>query len=102
MAPPAQAVVMRNRVRGAAEDVGPDPDDITCAYNVEVGIGESPPSPDSMAVCGSPRAVAEQLASFVDLGFTTLNLKPFGPDRGEHLERLAADVLPVLRSQTAT
>ncbi|MDQ3782282.1 MAG: LLM class flavin-dependent oxidoreductase, partial [Actinomycetota bacterium] len=96
MAPPERAVVMRGRVRAAAEDVGRDPDDLTCAYNVEVRVGEPPPSPDSTAVWGSSPAVAEQLASFVELGFTTLNLKPVGPDRAEQLDLLAAEVLPLL------
>ncbi|MBA2336335.1 MAG: LLM class flavin-dependent oxidoreductase [Acidimicrobiia bacterium] len=101
MAPPAPAEVMRRRVRAAAEEAGRDPDDITYAYNVEVRAGEQRPSPDSTAVWGSSRAVAEQLASFVGLGFTTLNLKPVGADRGEQLELLATEVLPVLRPDAA-
>jgi len=41
---------------------------------------------------------AEQLAGFLDLGFSTLNLMPQGPDIADQTEILATEVIPALRS----
>jgi alkanesulfonate monooxygenase SsuD/methylene tetrahydromethanopterin reductase-like flavin-dependent oxidoreductase (luciferase family) len=88
---------MRARVLGAARDAGRDPATLTCAYNVAVRIdGDAEYAAD--VVTGSAEAVTEQLAEFVGLGFTTLNLMPQGPDLAEQAEILAAEVIPALRS----
>jgi hypothetical protein len=52
-------------------------------------------------VSGSADAVAERLLDFVKLGFSALNLMPAGPGVGEQAERLAREVLPVLRAATS-
>jgi probable F420-dependent oxidoreductase len=86
---------MRDRVAAAAERAGRDPDDITRALNVEVRVGAGRPG----VVCGEPERIAEQLRALTGLGFTVLNLKPSGPGRQEQVERLALEVLPLLRDR---
>ncbi|MEU7893285.1 LLM class flavin-dependent oxidoreductase [Nonomuraea sp. NPDC049152] len=90
-APPEQAVVMREKVLAAAEKAGrPAP---TCAYHVVVHVGEDLGRPGM--VSGHPEAVAERLAGFVAMGFTTLSLAPAGP--GDQAGRLASEVIPLVR-----
>jgi probable F420-dependent oxidoreductase len=95
-APPDEVTVLRQRVLEAAEAAGRDPAEITCAYNLEVRIGE-PTGTDPSVVSGSPDAVAERLAGFVELGFSTLNFMPSGPGLDEQVERLATEVIPAVR-----
>ena len=87
---------MRERVMAAARAAGRDPAEITCAYNVGVRVDERAAAGPSV-VSGPADAVAEQLAGFAGLGFSALNLLPRGPDVGEQLERLAAEVIPAVR-----
>jgi alkanesulfonate monooxygenase SsuD/methylene tetrahydromethanopterin reductase-like flavin-dependent oxidoreductase (luciferase family) len=95
-APVDDVIAMRSRVLDAASAAGRDPADITCAYNVALTVGpDIAPDPDS--VSGSVAAVTEQLAGFIDLGFSTINLMPRGPDVAGQTELLAAEVLPALR-----
>jgi alkanesulfonate monooxygenase SsuD/methylene tetrahydromethanopterin reductase-like flavin-dependent oxidoreductase (luciferase family) len=87
---------MRDRVRKSAEDAGRDPDDITCAYNVGVRVDERAERSERV-VTGGVDEVVERLAGFVRMGVTFLNLWPAGgPDLRE---RLAEEVVPVLRGQ---
>jgi alkanesulfonate monooxygenase SsuD/methylene tetrahydromethanopterin reductase-like flavin-dependent oxidoreductase (luciferase family) len=81
---------MRDRIAAAAAAAGRSMDDITCALNVEVRVGEARPG----VVGGTPEQVAERLRELIGLGFTVLNLKPSGPGREEQVERLAREVLP--------
>ena len=67
-APLDEIVEMRERVFASARDVGRDPSEITCAYNLDVMVDESV-RPTPVLVAGSPEMVAEQIATFVDLGF---------------------------------
>jgi alkanesulfonate monooxygenase SsuD/methylene tetrahydromethanopterin reductase-like flavin-dependent oxidoreductase (luciferase family) len=94
-APPDRVVPMRDRVLTAARDAGRDPDDITCAYHIQVRIGSGE---EPGMVVGEPDQIAEELAGFVRLRFTALSLVPVGPDPLEQVERLAAEVLPAVRS----
>jgi probable F420-dependent oxidoreductase len=94
-AAPDEAKSMRERVLRAAEDAGRDPAEITCAYNVPVRV-DGPLSPDTLT--GPPAAIAERLAGFAELGFTSFNLMPAGPEPRRQVERLAAEVLPALRA----
>ena len=49
-----------------------------------------PPSKQPAGVvAGSPEEVAEQLLSFIGLGFTAMNFSPTGPGTDEQIERLA-------------
>ena len=95
-APPDEVKVMRERVLEAARAAGRDPAEITCAYNVGVRIDEQAGT-DPSVVSGPPEAVAEQLAGFVKLGFSTLNFMPNGGGTRGQVERLAAEVLPAVR-----
>jgi alkanesulfonate monooxygenase SsuD/methylene tetrahydromethanopterin reductase-like flavin-dependent oxidoreductase (luciferase family) len=95
LAPPERIPAMRERLLAGAKAAGRDPAEITWVYNVEVRVDERA-EPRPGVVTGPPAAVAEQLAGFLPLGFTALNLKPFGPDRGEQVGRLASEVIPAL------
>ncbi|GAA1500970.1 hypothetical protein GCM10009827_008560 [Dactylosporangium maewongense] len=83
---------MRDRVATAAAAAGRSMDDITCAPNVEVRVGDVRPG----VISGSPDQVAERLRALTGMGFTVLNLKPSGPGRDEQVERLAREVLPAV------
>jgi alkanesulfonate monooxygenase SsuD/methylene tetrahydromethanopterin reductase-like flavin-dependent oxidoreductase (luciferase family) len=97
LAPPDQAVVMRDRILSAARVAGRDPREITCAYNLEIRVDDAP-SRDPAVVAGPPDAVAERLLGFVRLGFTAMNFHLVGPGTQEQLERLAGEVLPAIRA----
>jgi alkanesulfonate monooxygenase SsuD/methylene tetrahydromethanopterin reductase-like flavin-dependent oxidoreductase (luciferase family) len=94
--PMDEVIVMRTRVLDAARDAGRDPAQLTCAYNVSVRIDPTAEA-DPDIVTGSVDSVVEQLAGFIDLGFSTLNLMPRGPDIAEQTEVLATKVIPALR-----
>ena len=93
-APPEMAAEMLDIVRRGAEEAGRDPDSIECAYNVSVWVDERG-QPNPRLVTGGPERVAERLAEFVRLGFGTLVFWARGGD--EHRERLAREVLPLVR-----
>jgi probable F420-dependent oxidoreductase len=95
--PMDEVIAMRTRVLDAARDAGRDPAELTCAYNVTVRI-DPKAAAEPGEVTGSIDAVVDQLAGFIDLGFTTLNLMPNGPDLAAQTELLAAKVLPALRT----
>jgi alkanesulfonate monooxygenase SsuD/methylene tetrahydromethanopterin reductase-like flavin-dependent oxidoreductase (luciferase family) len=95
-APPDQVVDMRDRVLAAAEKAGRDPGEITCAYNVEVRVGE--PDGEAAVISGQPDQIAERLVEFVGHGFTALNFMLAGPDPDEQVELLATDVVPAVRA----
>jgi probable F420-dependent oxidoreductase len=96
-AAPEEIPAMRDRILAAARDAGRDPAEITCAYNLAVHVDDhARPQPDT--VTGPPDVVAEQLVSFLKLGFTALNFIPTGPDAAEQARRLAREVLPAVRA----
>ena len=98
-APPEVAGPKMERIKRAAEKAGRDPDSLVYAYNVGVRVDEqATPRPGRM-VSGGPNEVAETLAGFIRLGFTALNLWPVGGGAEQH-ERLAREVVPVLRATT--
>jgi alkanesulfonate monooxygenase SsuD/methylene tetrahydromethanopterin reductase-like flavin-dependent oxidoreductase (luciferase family) len=96
LAPPERAVAMRDRVFAAARAAGRDPAEITCVYNMDVRVDERSASTSSL-VAGSPAAIAERLRGFADLGFTAMNFVPVGPAIDEQVERLATEVIPLVR-----
>lgn len=89
---------MRDQVLAGARAAGREPEELTCALNVEVLVADRPPADASAAIAGPPAAVAEQLAKYLSLGFTAVNVKPSGPDRAGQVERLAQEVIPALRT----
>lgn len=98
-APPDVVVVMRDKVRAAAQTAGRDPDAITCAYNVPVRVDDRAgrTGGEAAIVTGPPDVIAERLLGFVGLGFNAFNLMPMGPGLDDQVERLAAEVLPAVR-----
>ncbi len=99
-APPEQATAMRGRVRRAAQEAGRDADAVTCAYHVELHLGE-PANSEPGVIAGSAAEVAKQLTEFVELGFTTLSFALNGPDPADQARRLAHDVIPAVRAGAA-
>jgi hypothetical protein len=83
-------------VKESAERAGRDPDALTYAYNVSVRVGGGPPPDPDRMVAGEPGAIAERLAGLASDGFTFFNVWLSG-DRSVQRERLANDVLPVVR-----
>lgn len=92
-APPEQAAAMRERVLSHGRAV-------ECVYNVSFHIGGR--ADEGSVVAGSAQEVTDRLAGFVGLGFTSMNFTPVGPNSREQSERLATDVLPVLRAAAAS
>ncbi|MEV4113563.1 LLM class flavin-dependent oxidoreductase [Nonomuraea sp. NPDC049695] len=88
-APPEQAAAMRERMLSHGRAV-------ECVYNVPFRIGEG--ADGDAVVAGSPQEITDRLAGFARLGFTSMNFMPVGPDPREQSERLATEVLPVLRA----
>jgi alkanesulfonate monooxygenase SsuD/methylene tetrahydromethanopterin reductase-like flavin-dependent oxidoreductase (luciferase family) len=96
MAPPERIPAMRERIFAGAREAGRAPEEITCAYNVEVHVDTSA-VPDPSVVSGPPEQVADRLIGFVGLGFTAFNLKLVGSDAAEQIDRLAREVIPAVR-----
>jgi alkanesulfonate monooxygenase SsuD/methylene tetrahydromethanopterin reductase-like flavin-dependent oxidoreductase (luciferase family) len=98
VAPPEVIPEMRARILAGARQAGRDPQEITCVYHMQICIdprSEQPPG----VVAGSPQEVAEQLLSFIGLGFTAMNFSAAGPETDEQIERLAREVLPMVRAE---
>ena len=96
-APAGQLPVMRGKVLAAARQAGRSPDELTCALNVEIHVGDrAEPRPGLIA--GHGDQVAASLLAFVAAGFTAFNFMPVGAPAREQMERLATDVIPVLRA----
>lgn len=88
---------MRRRIDAAAEAAGRRPDEIRGILNLGIRIDAGArPQPD--VVAGSARQVAGQLQALLRLGFAGFNFITSGPDRMAAIERIADDVLPILRS----
>jgi alkanesulfonate monooxygenase SsuD/methylene tetrahydromethanopterin reductase-like flavin-dependent oxidoreductase (luciferase family) len=92
-APPETAVGMRELIREAARKAGRDPEVIAYAYNVALRIGDRRPG---RALSGEPEEIAEVLIDLVKKGFTAFNFW-VSPERPEQMERLAGEVLPLVR-----
>ena len=86
---------MIDKIATAADKAGRHIDDITRAYLVDVRVGG--PATNEWTIAGSPQEVADRLVDFAGLGFTAFNLKVSGPDREEQAERVAREVVPLVR-----
>lgn len=93
----AELTVMRRRVLTAAQAAGRDPDDITCALNLEVHLGR-PAGEHPDALSGSPDQVAASLRNFILNGFTSFNFMPAGDNGADQIKQLAAEVIPALQA----
>jgi alkanesulfonate monooxygenase SsuD/methylene tetrahydromethanopterin reductase-like flavin-dependent oxidoreductase (luciferase family) len=96
-APPEEVTVMRDQVLAAARGAGRRPEDITCIYNLEVRVDEHA-GPEQSLVSGSPETVARQLSGFAKIGFQGFNFIAVGPDSDQQAERLAREVIPLVRA----
>jgi alkanesulfonate monooxygenase SsuD/methylene tetrahydromethanopterin reductase-like flavin-dependent oxidoreductase (luciferase family) len=96
-APPEVIPEMRARILAGARQNGRDPREITCAYHVQTCIDPRAKQPPGV-VAGSPQEVAQKLLSFIGLGFTAMNFSPIGSGTDEQVERLAQEVLPMVRA----
>ena len=88
---------MRRRIDAAAETAGRRPDEIRGILNVSIRIdpgGQRQPD----LITGSAKQVASQLRDLLGLGFTGFNFIVSGPDRTANMQRMAEEVLPVLRA----
>ena len=96
-APPEHVPAMRERVMSAAREAGRDPAEITCAYHMQIRVDERAKARPSLVV-GAPGAVADELTSFVKMGFTAFSFAPDGAGADEQAERLAREVIPAVRA----
>lgn len=95
--PVGEIPVMRRRIDAAAEAAGRRPDEIRGILNVAIRIDpDARPQPD--VVTGSAKQVVSQLRDLLGLGFTGFNFIVSGPGRAPSMQRIAEEVLPVLRS----
>jgi alkanesulfonate monooxygenase SsuD/methylene tetrahydromethanopterin reductase-like flavin-dependent oxidoreductase (luciferase family) len=95
--PVEEIPAMRHRIDAAAEEAGRRPDQIRSILNLSIRIDpDAQPQPD--AVTGSANQVVSQLQDLLGLGFTGFNFMTSGPDRITSMQRIAEDVLPILRS----
>jgi len=87
-------------VRAAAERAGRDPDALEYAINIGVRIG-GPPRPDpDRRIGGEPDEIIEGVLEVLDAGFTVVNFF-VGGRRNEQAERLATEIVPVVRQTVA-
>jgi alkanesulfonate monooxygenase SsuD/methylene tetrahydromethanopterin reductase-like flavin-dependent oxidoreductase (luciferase family) len=95
---PAEEIpAMRRRIDAAAEEAGRRPEEIRGILNMTIRINpDAQPQPD--VVTGSAKQVVSQLHELLGLGFTGFNFITSGPDRIASMQRIAEEVLPVLRS----
>jgi alkanesulfonate monooxygenase SsuD/methylene tetrahydromethanopterin reductase-like flavin-dependent oxidoreductase (luciferase family) len=95
--PVEEIPVMRRRIDAAAEAAGRRPDEIRGILNVGIRIDpDAEPQPD--VVTGSAKQVVSQLRDLLGLGFTGFNFIVDSPDLTANMQRIAEEVLPVLRS----
>jgi len=97
-APPDEVVPMRERIMAAARAAGRDPAKITCVYNVEVRLDEGA-AEETDVVAGPPELIVARLREFAALGFSAFNFVLAAPDAAEQAERLAREVVPILRDE---
>jgi alkanesulfonate monooxygenase SsuD/methylene tetrahydromethanopterin reductase-like flavin-dependent oxidoreductase (luciferase family) len=86
-----ELAAMRERVLAAAMEAGRRPAEVTCALNVRIATGPAA----GADITGTPATIAEQLADFVQRGFTAFNLQLSDPGQ---LELAAAEIMPAVRA----
>lgn len=94
-APPERIPAMRERILTAARNAGRPPEAVRCIYNLGIRVGEDSDTPS--IVSGEPKALARRLIELRRLGFAGFNLQPAGPDRAGQIQRLADEVIPLVR-----
>ncbi|NCD20938.1 MAG: LLM class F420-dependent oxidoreductase [Actinobacteria bacterium] len=99
---------LRDRVRAACEEIGRDPDSIvqSLALTTVVGadeaefarrataVGSTPERMRERGIAGTPGEVVETLQGFADQGITRVYLQCLDMADLEHLDLIAAEVMP--------
>jgi probable F420-dependent oxidoreductase len=96
--PTSELPAMRQRVLAAAEAAGRAPGELTCALNLQVHVGPGAP-PGSDVIAGHAGQVTDTLRGFLSAGFTAFNFMLAGTSAPEQMERIAAEVIPVLQAR---
>ena len=98
--PPDRVPAALEMISEAARGVGRDPASLTRIYNVEISLDEERRG-DPTLVAGNVAVVRDALSSMLSLGFDGFNLIVRGGDRHRQLERIAAEILPAVRTASA-
>ena len=85
---------MRSKVLAARGDNGQD---FTCALNLTIHAGGRPDPARPELVAGTAEQIAERLRAFIKAGFNAFNVITPAPGQKDQLERIATEVLPLLR-----
>jgi len=88
---------MRARVIAAAQRAGRDPAEITYVLNTQVTLDDRDRHHTDQFT-GPPDKIIDSIRRFADLGFTAFNFIPSGENPPGQVARLAAEVLPALRT----
>jgi alkanesulfonate monooxygenase SsuD/methylene tetrahydromethanopterin reductase-like flavin-dependent oxidoreductase (luciferase family) len=96
--PLPQAIEAGKILRRAEAEAGREPGSVVFNYNMAIRIGGK--ARDDRTVAGSVDEIIERLRSFIEAGFTSMSFWPIG-DQDEQTERLAREILPVLRALSA-
>ena len=97
LASPERIPGMRGRVLSAGREVGREPEEITCVYNIDVRVDERADEPPSV-VAGPARARGPTTTQLPGPWLHGHEPVPVGPDQDEQAERLAREVVPAVRS----
>lgn len=95
--PPDRIPAAMQLISETARIVGRDPASLTRIYNVEISLDDEKRD-DPTLIAGNAAVVRDALADLVTLGFDGFNLIVRGRDRHRHLERIAAEIMPAVRS----
>lgn len=96
-APAERLPGMLARVRAAAEAEGRARGAVLPVLNAAVRVDEAAAS-DGERIAGAPQAIADEIRALLGLGFEAVSLIPDGTDPERQRDRLAAEVLPLLRA----
>lgn len=94
--PLAEAIEAGKIIQQAEAEAGREPGSVVFNYNMAIRIGGK--ARDERTVAGSVDEIVERLQTFIAAGFTSMSFWPIG-DQEEQTARLAAEVLPRLRSE---
>ena len=95
--PPDRIPAAMQIISDAARVAGRAPTNLTRIYNVEISLDDEEKA-DPTLIAGNVASVRIALSGLVALGFNGFNFIVRGDDRHRHLERIAAEIMPVVRS----
>jgi alkanesulfonate monooxygenase SsuD/methylene tetrahydromethanopterin reductase-like flavin-dependent oxidoreductase (luciferase family) len=92
--PDDDLLARRGKVLAARGDNGQD---FTYALNLTIHVGGRPDPARPELVAGTAEQIAERLRGFIKAGFNAFNVITSVPGQMDQLERIATEVLPLLR-----